>query len=147
MKLDKILKNFHEKSPRGGIGDLIDALLQQEGLGHLVSGLFPICHSNPPQVWSTFHRLGDTWAEFALYLGYTKEQVASITKQSPNNVGLQIRFFLRVFQLPDMDSRTQSILVQATQNAIKSGYKVRDLTAIKEPSNTQSTSEVQYLIF
>lgn len=45
MKLDKILKNFHEKSPRGGIGDLIHALLQQEGLGHLVSGLFPICKS------------------------------------------------------------------------------------------------------
>jgi len=45
MKLDKILKNFHEKSPCGGIGDLIHALLQQVGLGHLVSGLFPICKS------------------------------------------------------------------------------------------------------
>jgi len=45
MKLDKILKNFHEKRPHGGIGDLIHALLQQVGLGHLVSGLFPICKS------------------------------------------------------------------------------------------------------
>ena len=133
--------------PDCGIEGLIRALLQRDGLGHLASGLFPICkckfpdagimlyhvclctllhlcigRSNPPSVWNIFQRLGDTWAEFALYLGYTKEQVASITKQSPHNVDLQIRLFLREFQLPDMDCKTKSILVRAIQNAIKYEY-------------------------
>lgn len=80
-------------------------------------------HSNPPSVWNIFDRIGHTWVQFALYLGYTKEKIASITKQSPNNVGLQIRLFLREFQLPDLGIRTQSILVKATKNAIKLGYK------------------------
>jgi len=148
MKVDasKIYKNFLEKNPHGRIEDLIHAFLQRPGLGHLVSQLFPMCHSNPPSVWNIFDGIGHTWVEFALYLGYTKEQIASIMKQSPNSVGLQIRLFLREFQLPDMDSRTQSILVKATQNALKCGYKVCDLTAIKEQSSRESTSKVQRLL-
>ena len=50
MKTDasKICKEFREMGPDCGIEGLIRALLQRDGLGHLASGLFPICKCKFP---------------------------------------------------------------------------------------------------
>ena len=139
-------------APAGRIEDLVACFLYIEGHGHLVSELFPTCKecssitspvplnksmilcvyslcvlftgfSNPPSVWHFFHRLGQTWPQFALFLGYTEEQVTSITEQSPHNSDLQIRFFLRAFQMPDIGPKAESVLMRANEIALKCGYK------------------------
>lgn len=79
--------------------------------------------SNSPSVWHFFHRLGDTWPQFAFFLGYTEEQVASITEQSRHNPDRQIRCFLRAFQMPDIGPKTESVLMQANEIALKCGYE------------------------
>lgn len=139
-------------APAGRIDDLVARFLCTEGRGHLVSELFPTCKkcfslfvqlkivhtgaflftvcllsslgfSNPPSVWNFFRSLGETWPEFAYFLGYTEEQVASITERSPHNPDLQIRCFLRAFQLPDIGPKTKCALMQATRDAITCSYK------------------------
>lgn len=149
--VDDLCQKWHAKNPAPGgrIEDLVSLILCTEGHGHLVSELFPTCKkcfsiissvplsksvftvcvlsslgfSNPPSVWNFFQSLGETWPEFAYFLGYTEEQVASITEQSPHNPEFQIRCFLRAFQLPDIGPKTKCILMQATRNAITCSYK------------------------
>lgn len=149
--VNDLCQKWHAENPAPGgrIEDLVSLILCTEGHGHLVSELFPTCKkcfsiissvplsksvftvcvlsslgfSNPPSVWHFFRRLGKTWPEFAYFLGYTEEQVASITERSPHNPDRQIRCFLRAFQMPDIGHKTEFVLMQTNETALKTGYK------------------------
>ena len=52
--------------------------------------------SYPVDVWHFLILLDKKWVEFALFIGYSKEEVETIVSSAPNSVNEQIKNFLKV---------------------------------------------------
>ena len=51
--------------------------------------------SYPVDVWHFLILLDKKWVEFALFIGYSKEEVETIVSSAPNSVNEQIKIFSR----------------------------------------------------
>ena len=68
-------------------------------------------HCNPPYVSEMLLKLGQSWRELALYLGYSEMEVEAVTRAGGGDPGRQVLMFLRVWWMPDCGKeKTQALL-------------------------------------
>ena len=78
--------------------------------------------SNPPDVQSFFHNLGEKWWSMAIFLGYAKNELEVAVTESGSTYQQQITLFLTMFDMPACGTRSVPILHRAAQKAgISSG--------------------------
>ena len=65
--------------------------------------------SNPPEVWKFLESVGEKWSALALFMGYQREHISSLTSQFPG-LNDQLQQFLRVWRVPDCKTQTTQIL-------------------------------------
>ena len=68
-------------------------------------------HCNPPYVSELLLKLGQSWRELALYLGYSEMEVEAVTRAGGGDPGRQVLMLLRVWWMPDCGKeKTQALL-------------------------------------
>ena len=72
---------------------------------------FCIGFCNTRKVYNFVRCLQQHWQQLALYLGYSQEEVDAIVECCPpDDINGQIKMFLRLWWMPDCETRTQAIL-------------------------------------
>ena len=70
--------------------------------------IIPHCYSDqsyPVEVLVFLEKLGKRWEEFALFLGFTGEEISILQHASHGNKEQEIRNFSKVWRMPDLTKR------------------------------------------
>ena len=78
-------------------------------------------------------KLGQSWRELALYLGYSEMEVEAVTRAGGGDPGRQVLMLLRVWWMPDCGKeKTQALLNKGTYmymtSYIHTDYSAYELT-------------------
>ena len=158
--LGAIFQKWVSKDPNASTPErLVEALVCTKGLGKFVSGLasklyiiiiiiiislswmskmeywdnttlISVVPSNPADVQSFFHYLGEKWWTMASFLGYTKNDLEVTVTETDSTYQQQITLFLAMFKMPECGTRSIPILHKAAHKAgISSGVPRKKQTA------------------
>jgi hypothetical protein len=127
---------------------LVTAMMKTQGVGRYVSNLLPFHQSYPLEVLVFLEKLGKHWEEFALFLGFTREDVGTLRELSRHDTRQEIKNFSKVWRMPDFKKRiNDEILYGALQMAnIRLDERSSTVDAANSPNlNLQISISSEYV--
>ena len=74
-------------------------------------------YSNPPSVCKFLAKCSSKWSQVAAFLGYDKKLIESLISRNFHSTEEQIRYFQRVWRVPDCGEHLEDILCDLADKA------------------------------